>query len=207
MHRCCHAMQATLRSALHACRRWLSTPGEKASGRWLAARAGYTCTCLVIALAQPNVPRSPAGHWKMVGSGRRSPALVMGDNPDQVPPASVASIHGMSKLLTFRFDEGRPRLSPAEEAKIRGQVLLSDPRQLLRSPATTLIAVGYVDHAADPHRSRQVAFRRAQIIVDLLRDLCGTEAAVQVVTQPVKGLPVGERAGRERVVEIWFTTP
>ena len=161
--------------------------------------------CLAAALALPNVPPGgPAEHRKMGAASGRVSTPVLGDNPDRNSSESVASIHGMSKLLAFHFDEGRPRMSPEQEAAIRAQVLLADPRRVLHEPSTTVIVAGYVDHSVDRHRSRQIAFRRAQIIVDLLRDRCGVEAATQVVTQPVKNLPTAEQQGKERLVEVWF---
>ena len=132
---------------------------------------------------------------------------MMGDNPDRISPAAAASIHGMSRLLTFRFNEGRPRLSPEEETTVQTQVLSADPRRVLHNPSTTVIVMGYADHSVDRHQHRQIAFRRAQIIVDLLRDLCGVEAATQVVTQPIKDLPITEQRGKERLVEVWFAAP
>ncbi len=111
----------------------------------------------------------------------------------------------MTRLLTFQFDEGRPRLNPAEEAAIRKRTLDADFQAALRNPAATLVAVGYIDDAAEGQEKRQLAFRRAQILADLLRDRCDARAAIQVLIQHVKILPADEQPGKQRVAEIWLT--
>ncbi len=114
---------------------------------------------------------------------------------------------GMTRLLTFRFEPGRPKLSPDEEATIRSRAASPQFQEVGHEPTATLVVVGYIDRGADSHENEKVAFRRAQLLVDLLRDKCGVTAALQATTCDINRLPTGQQRDKQCVVEVWKVAP
>lgn len=119
-------------------------------------------------------------------------------------PENAPSEQGMTKLLSVPFKEGRPKLSPEEEAAIHKETTGAAFRQAVRETAATLVVVGYIERAADSTENQQLAFRRAQLVIDVLRDQCGVGTNCQAVTFEVMKLPATERRGKQRLVEVWI---
>ena len=113
----------------------------------------------------------------------------------------------MTKLLTFRFEPGRPKLSLDEEATIRSRTLSPQFQEVGHEPTATLVVVGYIDRGADSRENEKIAFRRAQLLVDLLRDKCGVTAALQATTCDINKLPAGQQRDKQCVVEVWMVNP
>jgi hypothetical protein len=110
---------------------------------------------------------------------------------------------GMTKLLSVSFKVGRPKLNPNEENTIHAGTLEPGFRNAIGNPAATLVVVGYIDCSADNEEDQRTAFRRAQLVVDTLRDKCGVSVNFQAITFEIRKLPANEQRGKERLVEVW----
>ena len=129
------------------------------------------------------------------------------DKTDASSDHRITGTLGMTKLLAFRFEPGRPKLSLDEEAAIRSRTASPQFQEVGHEPTATLVVVGYIDRGADSRENEKVAFRRAQLLVDLLRDRCGVTAALQAMTCDINKLPASQQRDKQCVVEVWMVNP
>ena len=129
-------------------------------------------------------------------------------------PGKSLHVHGsfhsgqpMTRLLAVQFAAGRPRLTPAEEKSIVQQISTASIQNVIRNPSVSLVAVGYMDGHGDAEEGKRAAFRRAQLVLDLLHDRCQFTGSCQAATMGIQELPRKERVNKEGTVEVWMIDP
>ncbi len=113
---------------------------------------------------------------------------------------------GFGKLLTINFASGRTELSPGDLENLGTGLHRSQIQRFTDDPTVIIVVLGFADTRGDARTNKEVSDRRAQSVVDALRNTYHVANAIHSLGMGGQAF-AGESLDKNRIVEIWAVSP
>jgi flagellar motor protein MotB len=115
--------------------------------------------------------------------------------------------HSMCRLFTISFEMRVTEVSSQDVAFIQKEVNQPRIRNLLDDPIFILVILGFADKQGADQPNQNLSRRRAQAVMEVLRDKAGVQNAMQVVPMGGTDLLDPRNLAKNRIVEVWGAFP
>jgi outer membrane protein OmpA-like peptidoglycan-associated protein len=114
---------------------------------------------------------------------------------------------GMGRIVLIKFDSANSNLRPQDVADVLAQVADPKVQKRLEDPTLVLVILGYADLQGNDQNNIELSRRRAQTILDILRDK--GQVANLMYPIPMGGSDLFDKRefSKNRVVEVWAVRP
>lgn len=113
---------------------------------------------------------------------------------------------GFGKLITINFASGRTELSPGDLENLGTELHRPKIQSFTDDPSVIIVVLGFADTRGDERTNKQVSDRRAQTVVDALRNTYHLANAIHSLGMGGQAI-AGESLDKNRIVEIWAVSP
>jgi outer membrane protein OmpA-like peptidoglycan-associated protein len=120
---------------------------------------------------------------------------------------SVHRARSMGLVLTIPFGSGKITLTPPELQQLKGELEKPEIASLRDDPTAVFVVLGYADPKGDEKKNLDISQRRADGVLDAMRDKCGVTNVMHAVAMGGQKLIDTKSLEKNRVVEIWAVLP
>ncbi len=120
---------------------------------------------------------------------------------------SVHRARSMGLVLTIPFGSGKITLTPPELTQLKGELEKPEIASLRDDPTAVFVVLGYADPKGDEKKNLDISQRRADGVLDAMRDKCGITNVMHAVAMGGQKLIDTKSLEKNRVVEIWAVLP
>jgi len=121
--------------------------------------------------------------------------------------SAVERAHGMCRLFTISFEMRVTEVRSQDVAFIQKEVNQPRIKNLLDDPIFILVILGFADKQGADQPNQNLSRRRAQAVMEVLRDKAGVQNAMQVVPMGGTDLLDPRNLAKNRIVEVWGAFP
>jgi len=121
--------------------------------------------------------------------------------------SAVERAHSMCRLFTISFEMRVTEVRSQDVAFIQKEVNQPRIRNLLDDPIFILVILGFADKQGADQANQSLSRRRAQAVMEVLRDKAGVQNAMQVVPMGGTDLLDPRNLAKNRIVEVWGAFP
>jgi flagellar motor protein MotB len=121
--------------------------------------------------------------------------------------SAVERAHSMCRLFTISFEMRVTEVSSQDVAFIQKEVNQPRIKNLLDDPIFILVILGFADKQGADQPNQNLSRRRAQAVMEVLRDKAGVQNAMQVVPMGGTDLLDPRNLAKNRIVEVWGAFP
>jgi outer membrane protein OmpA-like peptidoglycan-associated protein len=114
---------------------------------------------------------------------------------------------GMGRIVLIKFDSANSNLRPQDVADVLAQVADPKVQKRLEDPTLVLVILGYADLQGNDQNNIELSRRRAQTILDILRDKGGVANLMYPIPMGGSDLFDKREFSKNRVVEVWAVRP
>jgi outer membrane protein OmpA-like peptidoglycan-associated protein len=121
--------------------------------------------------------------------------------------AIIDKAKGMGRIALIKFDSANSNLRPQDVTDVLAQVADPKVQKRLEDPTLVLVILGYADLQGNDQNNIELSRRRAQTVLDILRDKGGVANLMYPI--PMGGSDLFDRRefSKNRVVEVWAVRP
>ena len=121
--------------------------------------------------------------------------------------AIIDKAKGMGRIALIKFDSANSNLRPQDVADVLGQVADPKVQKRLEDPTLVLVILGYADLQGNDQNNIELSRRRAQTVLDILRDKGGVANLMYPIPMGGSDLFDTREFSKNRVVEVWAVRP
>jgi outer membrane protein OmpA-like peptidoglycan-associated protein len=121
--------------------------------------------------------------------------------------AIIDKAKGMGRIALIKFDSANSNLRPQDVADVLGQVADPKVQKRLEDPTLVLVILGYADLQGNDQNNIELSRRRAQTVLDILRDKGGVANLMYPIPMGGSDLFGKREFSKNRVVEVWAVRP
>jgi outer membrane protein OmpA-like peptidoglycan-associated protein len=121
--------------------------------------------------------------------------------------ASVHRARSMGLVLTIPFAAGKTTLTPPELLELKTELEKPEIMNLRDDPTAVFVVLGYADSTGDEHKNLDISQRRADSVLEAMRDKCTVANVMHSVAMGGQKLLDARSLERNRVVEVWAVLP
>jgi len=114
---------------------------------------------------------------------------------------------GMGRIVLIKFDSANSNLRPQDVADVLAQVADPKVQKRLEDPTLVLVILGYADLQGNDQNNIELSRRRAQTVLDILRDKGGVANLMYPIPMGGSDLFDKREFSKNRVVEVWAVRP
>jgi len=120
---------------------------------------------------------------------------------------SVERARGMGMVISIPFAAGKTSLSPAEIQVLKDVLDRPNLMKLRDDPTAVFVVLGYADAKGDERKNLPVSQKRADSVLDAMRDKCNVANVMHSVAMGGSTLHDSASLEKNRVVEVWAVLP
>ncbi len=113
----------------------------------------------------------------------------------------------MGRIVLIKFDSANSSLRPQDVADVLDQVADPKVQKRLEDPTLVLVILGYADLQGNDQNNIELSRRRAQTVLDILRDKSGVANLMYPIPMGGSDLFDKREFSKNRVVEVWAVRP
>ncbi len=121
--------------------------------------------------------------------------------------ASVERARSMGLVLTIPFGSGKVVLSPMNIQQLTNELIRPDVAKLRDDPTSIFVILGYADPKGDEKKNLDISQKRADIVLEAMRDKCGVANVMHSVAMGGQKLVDEHNLEKDRVAEVWVVLP
>jgi outer membrane protein OmpA-like peptidoglycan-associated protein len=121
--------------------------------------------------------------------------------------AIIDKAKGMGRIVLIKFDSANSNLRPQDVADVLAQVADPKVQKRLEDPTLVLVILGYADLQGNDQNNIELSRRRAQTVLDILRDKSGVANLMYPIPMGGSDLFDKREFSKNRVVEVWAVRP
>jgi len=121
--------------------------------------------------------------------------------------AIIDKAKGMGRIVLIKFDSANSNLRPQDVADVLAQVADPKVQKRLEDPTLVLVILGYADLQGNDQNNIELSRRRAQTVLDILRDKSGVANLMYPIPMGGSNLFDAREFSKNRVVEVWAIRP
>ena len=121
--------------------------------------------------------------------------------------AIIDKAKGMGRIALIKFDSANSNLRPQDVADVLAQVADPKVQKRLEDPTLVLVILGYADLQGNDQSNIELSRRRAQTVLDILRDKGGVANLMYPIPMGGSDLFGKSEFSKNRVVEVWAVRP
>ena len=121
--------------------------------------------------------------------------------------AMIDKAKGMGRIALIKFDSASSNLRPQDVADVLAQVADPKVQKRLEDPTLVLVILGYADLQGNDQSNIELSRRRAQAVLDILRDKGGVANLMYPIPMGGSDLFDKREFSKNRVVEVWAVRP
>jgi outer membrane protein OmpA-like peptidoglycan-associated protein len=121
--------------------------------------------------------------------------------------AIIDKAKGMGRIALIKFDSANSNLRPQDVTDVLAQVADPKVQKRLEDPTLVLVILGYADLQGNDQNNIELSRRRAQTVLDILRDKGGVANLMYPIPMGGSDLFDTREFSRNRVVEVWAVRP
>ncbi len=114
---------------------------------------------------------------------------------------------GMGRIVLIKFDSANSTLRPQDVENVVAQVADPKVQKRLEDPTLILVILGYADLQGNDQNNIELSRRRAQTVLDVLRDKSGVANLMYPIPMGGSNLFDKREFSKNRVVEVWAVRP
>jgi outer membrane protein OmpA-like peptidoglycan-associated protein len=114
---------------------------------------------------------------------------------------------GMGRIVLIKFDSANSNLRPQDVTDVLAQVADPKVQKRLEDPTLVLVILGYADLQGNDQNNIELSRRRAQTVLDILRDRGGVANLMYPIPMGGSNLFDKREFSKNRVVEVWAVRP
>ncbi len=120
---------------------------------------------------------------------------------------SVQRARSMGLLLTIPFESGRIALTPAQIQELKSELEKPDIAKLRDDPTAVFVILGYADPKGDEKKNLDVSQKRADLVLQTMRDKCGVANVMHSVAMGGQKIVDSAHLEKNRIAEVWAVLP
>jgi len=120
---------------------------------------------------------------------------------------SVERARGMGMVISIPFTAGKTGLSPSEIQVLKDVLERPNLMKLRDEPTTVFVVLGYADAKGDEKKNLPVSQKRADAVLEAMRDKCNVANVMHSVAMGGSTLHDSTSLEKNRVVEVWVVQP
>jgi outer membrane protein OmpA-like peptidoglycan-associated protein len=121
--------------------------------------------------------------------------------------AIIDKAKGMGRIALIKFDSANSNLRPQDVTDVLAQVADPKVQKRLEDPTLVLVILGYADLQGNDQNNIELSRRRAQTVLDILRDKGGVANLMYPIPMGGSDLFDTREFSKNRVVEVWAVRP
>ena len=121
--------------------------------------------------------------------------------------AIIDKAKGMGRIALIKFDSANSNLRPQDVADVLAQVADPKVQKRMEDPTLVLVILGYADLQGNDQNNIELSRRRAQTVLDILRDKGGVANLMYPIPMGGSDLFDKREFSKNRVVEVWAVRP
>jgi outer membrane protein OmpA-like peptidoglycan-associated protein len=121
--------------------------------------------------------------------------------------AIIDKAKGMGRIALIKFDSANSNLRPQDVTDVLAQVADPKVQKRLEDPTLVLVILGYADLQGNDQNNIELSRRRAQTVLDILRDKGGVANLMYPIPMGGSDLFDKREFSKNRVVEVWAVRP
>ena len=121
--------------------------------------------------------------------------------------ALIDKAKGMGRIALIKFDSANSNLRPQDVTDVLAQVADPKVQKRLEDPTLVLVILGYADLQGNDQNNIELSRRRAQTVLDILRDKGGIANLMYPIPMGGSDLFDKREFSKNRVVEVWAVRP
>ena len=121
--------------------------------------------------------------------------------------ALIDKAKGMGRIALIKFDSANSNLRPQDVTDVLAQVADPKVQKRLEDPTLVLVILGYADLQGNDQNNIELSRRRAQTVLDILRDKGGIANLMYPIPMGGSDLFGKGEFSKNRVVEVWAVRP
>jgi flagellar motor protein MotB len=121
--------------------------------------------------------------------------------------SAVERAHGLCRLFTISFEMTDTEVNSQDVAFVKKELNQPRIRNLLDDPIFILVILGFADKQGPDQANQYLSRRRAQAVMEVLRDKAGVQNVMQVVSMGGTDLLDPHNEAKNRIVEVWGAFP
>jgi len=121
--------------------------------------------------------------------------------------ARVNRTQGMGKLATIHFGVGATQPDSEAVTELRSVLQQSQSKPFADDPTVVFVVLGYADSSGDPAKNLEISLRRADSVVQALRDQLGIQNISHAVGMGGSNFLDPNQAAKNRAAEVWAVLP
>jgi outer membrane protein OmpA-like peptidoglycan-associated protein len=120
---------------------------------------------------------------------------------------AVERARGMGLILTIPFASGKTTLGNPEIQQLKTELEKPEMRKLRDDPTAVFVILGYADPKGDEKKNLEISQKRADAVLEVMRDRCGVINVMHSVAMGGQKLLDAKNLEKNRVVELWIAQP
>jgi len=120
---------------------------------------------------------------------------------------SVERARSMGLVLTIPFPSGKNIIGPTELQQLKSELDRPEMKKLRDDPTAVFVILGYADPKGDEKKNLDISQKRADSVLDAMRDKCGVANVMHSVAMGGQKLIDAKNLEKNRVVEVWVAQP
>ncbi len=120
---------------------------------------------------------------------------------------SVERARTMGLVLIIPFAAGKVAIDPNALQALKTELDRPELQKLRADPAAVFVILGYADPKGDEKKNLDISQRRADSVLEAMRDKCGIANVMHSVAMGGQKLIDAKNLEKNRVVEIWVVQP
>lgn len=119
----------------------------------------------------------------------------------------VDRARGMGKIITIPFSSGKIEIGSPEVTSLKEKIELPQIKKFSDDPTVVFVVLGYADKKGDAKKNVAISLRRADSVVQALKDRLGVMNVVHAVGMGSSEMFDAQNLDKNRVVEVWAVLP
>lgn len=120
---------------------------------------------------------------------------------------SVERARSMGLILTIPFTSGTTALSTDDLQALKTELEKPEITKYRDDPTAVFVILGYADPKGDEKKNIEISQKRADGVLEAMRDKCGVANIMHAVAMGGQKLLDSDKLEKNRVVEIWIALP
>lgn len=120
---------------------------------------------------------------------------------------SVQRARSMGLVLTLPFSSGRTTMAPGEVQAMKAALEAGQVMKLRDDPTAVFVVLGYADSKGDNADNLKVSQKRADSVVNAMREKCGVGNVTHAVAMGGSTMHDAQSLDKNRIVEVWAVLP